>query len=141
MNLGLAIAIAADGFKDITDKGNQPYILHCLRVMNSMPENDWELRAIAVLHDVIEDEVCTLKQLIDLKFSDRIIRGVMDLTHNEMDSYEDYIKRISLNKDAVKVKLADLRDNSDINRLKGLTKKDFDRMEKYHKAYIYLSKI
>jgi hypothetical protein len=25
--------------------------------------------------------------------------------------------------------------------VKGLTKKDFDRMEKYHKAYTYLSKI
>ena len=56
-------------------------------------------------------------------------------------SYDDYIKKIATDKDAVKVKLADLKDNSDITRLKGLTKKDFDRMEKYHRSYIYLSKI
>lgn len=39
------------------------------------------------------------------------------------------------------VKLADLKDNSDITGLNGLTKKDFDRMEKYHKSYVYLSSI
>ena len=49
--------------------------------------------------------------------------------------------KISTDKLATKVKLADLKDNSDITRLKGLSKKDFDRMEKYHRSYIYLSKI
>ena len=55
--------------------------------------------------------------------------------------YKDYIKAISFNADATKVKLADLKDNSDITRLKGLSKKDFDRMEKYHRSFVYLSKI
>lgn len=36
MNLGRAISIAAQGFQNITDKGGQPYILHCIRVMNQM---------------------------------------------------------------------------------------------------------
>lgn len=141
MNLGIAIAITAEGFKNVLDKGNQPYILHCLRVMNNLNTNDWELKAIAVMHDNLEDGVCTAKDLINLGFSMRVIDTLMDLTHNKKDSYEDYIKRISLNEDAVKIKLADLKDNSDITRLKGLTKKDFDRIEKYHKAYVYLSKL
>jgi len=41
--------------------------------------------------------------------------------------------------DARMIKLADLRHNSDIMRMKGLSKKDFDRLEKYHRAYAYLS--
>lgn len=51
------------------------------------------------------------------------------------------IKAISFNEDARLVKLADLKDNSDITRLKGLRKKDLERMEKYHRSYIYLSEI
>lgn len=63
------------------------------------------------------------------------------LTHRKGVPYDDYIKMVAFNLDAVKVKLADLKDNSDITRLKGLSKKDFDRMEKYHRSFIYLSKI
>ena len=36
------------------------------------------------------------------------------------------------------IKLTDLEHNSKITRLKGLRKKDFDRLEKYHRAYTYL---
>ncbi len=53
MNLGRAISIAAQGFQNITDKGGQPYILHCIRVMNQMDTE--EEKIVAILHDVIED--------------------------------------------------------------------------------------
>jgi len=139
--LGLAISIAAEGFKDKTDKGGQPYILHCLRVMNSVDQNDEELKIIAVLHDVVEDGICTYGALVNFGFSDRVLYNVNLLTHDKSVDYMEYIKRIAHSSDAVKVKLADLKDNSDITRLKGLTKKDFDRMEKYHTAYTYLSNI
>ncbi len=138
--LAHAISIAAKGFENKLDKGEQPYILHCLRVMNSVGE-DVELKIIAVLHDVIEDGVCTYGDLVNYGFSDRVLYNVSLLTHDKSVEYMDYIKRIAHSPDAVKVKLADLKDNSDITRLKGLTKKDFDRMEKYHTAYTYLSKI
>jgi (p)ppGpp synthase/HD superfamily hydrolase len=141
MNLGIAIAIAAKGFENKTDKAGEPYILHCLRVMNGVDQNDKELMAMAVLHDVVEDGVCTINDLISHGFSQRVLIGVITLTHNKDVSYDDYIKHISACPDAVKVKLADLKDNSNITRLKGLTKKDFDRMEKYHRSYTYLSKI
>lgn len=51
-----------------------------------------------------------------------------------------YIKNIAGDPDAKAIKLADLKDNMDTTRLKKLRKKDIDRMEKYHKAYVYLSK-
>ena len=137
--LGKAISITAQAFSGKIDKGGQPYILHCLRVMNAMPKNDSELRCAAVMHDLIEDTKWTISQLVELGFSDRVIKAVVAMTHLD-ESYEDYITDISLNPDATLIKLADLRDNSDITRLKGLTKKDFKRMEKYHKAFTYLSK-
>lgn len=141
MNLATAIAIAAEGFKDKVDKAGKPYILHCLRVMNSVDQNDGELMSIAMLHDVVEDDVCTLQDLYIKHFSQRVLKAVDLLTHEKHIPYDNYIRQLSYNKDAVVVKLADLKDNSDITRLKGLTKSDFDRMEKYHKAFTYLSKI
>jgi (p)ppGpp synthase/HD superfamily hydrolase len=139
--LGKAIALAAQSFENVKDKGGQPYILHCLRVMNNLHTDDEELKIIAVLHDVPEDTSIGLNTLQDLGFSFRVLSALDLLTHRKGVPYDDYIKAISFNADAIKVKLADLKDNSDITRLKGLTKKDFDRMEKYHRSYMYLSKI
>lgn len=137
--LAKAIALAARVFENRTDKAGQPYILHCLRVMNGVDQNDTELMQIAILHDVIEDTDVTLSDLNDMGFSMRVITALHLLTHIDSVSYDDYIKGIATNKDAVAVKLSDLKDNSNITRLKGLRKKDFDRMEKYHKAFVYLS--
>ena len=105
-------------------------------------EKDFELQSIALLHDGPEDGICTIKELHDLGFSERVIDAVKLLTHNKKDDYLTvYIPKIATNIDAVKVKLADLKDNSDISRLKGLSKKDFDRVQKYHTAYTYLKDI
>ena len=49
------------------------------------------------------------------------------------------LDKLMTRKDSILVKLADLRHNSDIRRLKGLTEKDFTRMQKYHRMYIALS--
>lgn len=136
--LGKAIAIAAKGFENRNDKGGEPYILHCLRVMNNLHTRDKELQSIAVLHDCIEDGVCTLGELAKEGFSIRVITALNLLTHDKSTPYDEYISALSSNRDAVQVKLSDLRDNSDITRLKGLGKDDLERMYKYHKAYTYL---
>src|SRR6185437_14467021 len=103
--LGLAISIASRGFQDKTDKSGKPYILHCLRVMNAMDQKDEELMQIAVLHDVVEDTNITVEDLISHGFSPRVLEAVVFLTHHPRDSYDFYIKLISNNPDAVKVKL------------------------------------
>lgn len=141
MNLAIAIALTAEGFKNKTDKSGEPYILHCLRVMNNLHTKDKELQSIAVMHDVVEDGIVTQYQLADLGFSDRVLQAIYLLTHRKGEEYDNYIKQVAFNKDAILVKLADLKDNSDITRLKGLTKADLDRAEKYHRAYTYLSKV
>lgn len=139
-NLSKAIALASKLFECTLDKSGKPYILHCLRVMNNVNQKDEELMQIAVLHDVTEDTDYTIEDLAKIGFSSRVL-SALTLLHHDKDKqdYDSYIKGISTNKDATIVKLADLKDNSDITRLKGLRKKDFDRLEKYHKAFVYLT--
>lgn len=138
--LGTAIAIAAGGFKDITDKAGEPYILHCLRVMNNPRLNTKFKKIVGVLHDCPEDDIITLEELSKI-FPAEIINALQLLDHKHSGlTYDDYIQRLSFNEIATDVKLADLEDNSQITRLKGLGKKDFTRMEKYHRAYVYLSR-
>lgn len=134
-----AIAIAGVAFEHKFDKGGNPYIEHCLSVMNRMPKSDPEIRAAAVLHDLIEDTDWSFDDLRKEGFSERVIETVRMLTHDHTVSYDDYIRKIRTNDDARRIKLADLEDNSNITRLKGLRAKDFARLEKYCKAYVYLS--
>lgn len=135
--LAKAIKLASEVFQNTFDKGGEPYMMHCLRVMMNVG-NDNERKCIAILHDIVEDTNITLQDLRNMCFSERIINAVDCLTHKKGEDYMTYIKRISTHPDAIIVKRADLKDNSDITRLKGLRKKDFDRMEKYIQAYTYL---
>jgi (p)ppGpp synthase/HD superfamily hydrolase len=140
--LGRAIAIASEAFQNVTDRGGQPYILHCLHVMNQMPEYDHDLRCIAVLHDLVEDSPnWDFERLYRENYSDRVINGIKLLTHDDQVPYDEYIELISESHDATRVKLADLRHNSDITRIKGVRQKDLDRIAKYHKSYMRLRDI
>lgn len=136
--LALAISITAKSFENVLDKGGQPYILHCIRVMNNV-QGDECVKCASVMHDLIEDTDWTFEKLTALGFSDKTIGLLHLVTHQKGTSYEDYIKAIAVNKDATEIKKRDLEDNCNITRIKGLRKKDFDRIEKYHRAYIYLS--
>ncbi|MBK7362868.1 MAG: GTP pyrophosphokinase [Micavibrio sp.] len=143
--LGLAISIASKAFENTLDKGGKPYILHCLWVMNKVRHLGEEAMITAILHDIIEDTDensetnYTFAKLTELGFSDNVIGNLHLLTHNKETPYDEYIKAISVSKIATEVKKADLEHNSNITRLKGLRKKDFDRLEKYSRAFIYLS--
>lgn len=143
--LDTAIMIAATAFEGKHDKGGQPYILHCLAVMYQIPEEEPQLRIAAVLHDLFEDcpDDWDFERLIRMGFEAETVMTIETITHHNGESYENYIKRINLcphlNFGAKRIKKADLRHNSDILRMKGLRAKDFARLEKYHKAYQYLS--
>uniref|UniRef100_A0AAU7PII5 Uncharacterized protein n=1 Tax=Salmonella phage SalP219 TaxID=3158864 RepID=A0AAU7PII5_9CAUD len=137
--LALAIKIAAEGHLNQKDKGGNPYILHPLKVMHYLKTDDFQLMAIAALHDVLEDTDVTAADLVMLGFSNRVKDAVVILTKKEGQSPEEYFENIALNYDAVRVKLADLRHNSDVRRLKGLTDKDLLRVRKYHNLYIRLT--
>ncbi|ATS93504.1 putative metal dependent phosphohydrolase [Pectobacterium phage DU_PP_I] len=64
--------------------------------------------------------------------SSRVIDGITRLTKVKDQHPEHYLRGILESYDACRVKLADLRHNTDIRRLKGLREKDLQRMAKYH---------
>jgi (p)ppGpp synthase/HD superfamily hydrolase len=137
--LAKAIAIAALAHKNQVDKGGKPYILHPLWVMDRVRHLGEDYMIVAVLHDVVEDSKDW--SFVDLSkegFNQNVMYALSLLTHNPDISYDDYIKAIALDPIAKAVKLRDLEHNTKITRLKGLRKKDFDRLEKYHRAYTYL---
>lgn len=137
--LAKAIRVAAMAHEEQVDKGGKPYILHPLWVMDRVRHLGEDYMIVAVLHDVIEDTNTKWDDLIRAGFNQNVIHALMLLCHDkDKVSYEDYIKAIAQDPIAKAVKLRDLEHNTKVTRLKGLRKKDFDRLEKYHKAYTYL---
>jgi (p)ppGpp synthase/HD superfamily hydrolase len=118
------------------DKGGRPYILHPLRVMSFLKTDDEELQCIALGHDVIEDTKVTYKDLTEAGISQRVQDGIRALTKVPGETYDEYKERVFASKDAMMVKMCDLRHNSDIRRLKGVTEKDIARIAKYHQFYL-----
>lgn len=130
MTLERAIEIAAAAHAGQVDKGGHPYILHPLRVMLAVSER---ARVVAVLHDVIEDggHLDRMDALSSEEFD-----ALDALTRRRGEPWDDYLGRVEANPLAVEVKLADLRDNMDVTRLRApLTMKDWARLEKYRAAH------
>lgn len=130
--LSAAILLATNAHAGQYDKAGQPYILHALKVLHYTKSDDEELQCIAVLHDVVEDCDVSWEDLVRAGMSDRVIRGVMALTKQRGQSYAEYKNLVFANADAMRVKLADLRHNSDIRRLKGVSERDRARILRYH---------
>lgn len=133
-----AIQIAARAHAGQKDKAGSPYILHALRVMLRM-KTPIEM-IVAVLHDVVEDTSFTLGKLKNLGLPRRALRCLDLLTHKKSVSYEVYLQGIARDPLATKVKLADLRDNMDLSRIKRITRRDINRLRKYKRAVKFLSK-
>jgi hypothetical protein len=57
------------------------------------------------------------------------------------ETEEEYQTRVMSNDDSIIVKKADLRHNTDIRRLKGVTDKDLARIAKYQKFYLRLESL
>ena len=134
--LSAMILVATNAHAGQFDKGGRPYILHPLRVMSFLKKDDEELQCIAVGHDVIEDTKTTYADLRSIGISERVISGIKALTKVPGETLDEYKTRVFENEDAMRVKLCDLRHNSDIRRLKGVTEKDVARMAKYHMFYM-----
>lgn len=130
------LVIATNAHHGQFDRGGRPYILHPLRVMSFLKDDDEELQCIALGHDVIEDTKVTYKDLRDAGMTERVIDGIRALTKQPGETYEEYKMRVFANIDAMRVKLCDLRHNTDIRRLKGVTEKDIARIAKYQVFYL-----
>ena len=134
--LAQMLHIATSAHHGQFDRGGNPYILHPLKVMHYLKSTDEELMCMALGHDVIEDTSVTYKDLRDAGISERVINGIWRLTKQPGQTYEEYKEGVFSNEDAMWVKMADLRHNTDIRRLKGVTEKDIARIAKYQIFYM-----
>lgn len=126
-----AMIIAYNAHQNQFDKANVPYIYHPIHIAEQM---DTEVECIvALLHDVVEDTNITFDYL-EKVFPKDIIDVLKVLTHDKKVDYLEYIRNVKNNPIATKIKLADLKHNSDITRLDIITETDLKRMEKYKKA-------
>ena len=132
------LVIATNAHAGQFDRGGNPYILHPLRVMSYLNTDDEELMCTALGHDVIEDTKITYRDLRDAGISERVIAGIRALTKLPGQTYDEYKEGVFASVDAMRVKMADLRHNTDIRRLKGISEKDIERMAKYQKFYLEL---
>jgi (p)ppGpp synthase/HD superfamily hydrolase len=134
-----AIAIASEAHQGQLDKAGQPYVLHPLRMMQRLSGEQAQI--VAVLHDVVEDTPWSLAQLRAEGFSEALLAAVDALTRREAESYEEFIERLLPNPLARQVKLADLEDNMDLRRIAELGEKDWERLQRYHRAWRRISQI
>ena len=132
--LNKAIIIAAKIHKGKKGRNHEPAIMHPIRVMGMM--NDNNSRTVAVLHDVVESGKISIPELKQAGFNKKICKAVDLLSRRKGEKYNHYIDRLKDNNLAVTVKLADLIDN--FSRRKGYkkaSKVDLQKIKKYKKAY------
>jgi (p)ppGpp synthase/HD superfamily hydrolase len=118
------------------DKAGVDYIRHPETVADFVSSD--EEKAAAYLHDTIEDTDVTVETLREAGIPEKVVEAVKVLTHDKSQDYFKYLKLIKANPIARTVKLADLKHNSDLSRLKNITDKDRQRLSKYNKAIQYL---
>lgn len=104
-----AIAMAKEVHADDV-YGDKPYIYHCLRVMCNF--QNMTCRIVAVLHDAYEDHPDKISlEEIDFLFGPVVRDAIRAISRHKGEDYFDYIHRCSNDEVALKVKLADLREN------------------------------
>ena len=106
--------------------GDEPYIHHAVRVADRIGHSDEIGVAVAFLHDVVEDTEYTLEDLRRNDFSDETLDAVDAITRRKNEKYFDYIRRLSSNPIAKRVKIADLQES--------LSQGDLSLSTRYYKA-------
>lgn len=130
----MALDLCKEYHADQKDKNGRVYYEHPIRLATQV-ESDEE-KIVALLHDIIEDTPITALDLENYGIPKECIDAVMLLTKAKETPYGEYINKIkdSSNNLAIRVKIVDLKDNSNLTRIKQLTPKDLNRTEKYIRA-------
>lgn len=149
------LIIAQEAHKADVDKAGASYILHPLLVSMMVKAHERSLlkrlgaqlsdveleqaQAVALLHDVLEDTPITYDDLMMVHHLPMAVcDAVLALTKVEGEDYFVYLQRVKANKLSRIVKLADLLDNANLDRLPKITEKDRERKKKYQKAMLFL---
>ena len=127
-----ALKLCFEAHKEQVDKTGLPYVFHPFHLAEQM--DDEASTVCALLHDVIEDTPITLADLEKMGFPTEVLEALSLLTHDENVPYMDYVRSISANPIATRVKIADLTHNSDGTRLDTIDEWAERRNEKYREA-------
>ncbi|WP_075676113.1 HD domain-containing protein [Stenotrophomonas sp. TD3] len=124
--------LAEEAHATQTDKAGRPYIEHVARVAAAVAGDD-AAEMVAWLHDVLEDQPAFASNV--MLFPQDVVEAVFDLTRGVNKSEAFYYWNIRHNPLSLKVKLADIADNSDESRLALLDPETAGRLRsKYAKA-------
>ena len=134
----LALSIATQAHEGQLDKAGVDYIEHPIYVASQVDTE--EEKAVALLHDVIEDSPVSAEELLQAGLPETVVTAVQVLTKEKEQDYQTYLETVKKNPLARVVKLADLKHNSDLSRLSSITEKDRERLKKYKKAIDFLSR-
>lgn len=123
--------------------GDKPYTYHLGQVRSAVikinyPDNRgvapygeedtyYKLEMVANLHDSEEDTYLTSQDLLDIGFPEDVVEAVTLVTKKEGVSYKDYLKLLSQNELAWKVKVADTY----CNLTESMKDGDVKRVRKY----------
>lgn len=139
MDLDLVLQVVNVAHRGQVDKGGMSYIGHLERVRKGVVSRFGrkysvstleDLEAAALLHDSLEDKKLSEEFILNLTNSS-VLGIVKSLTRPEKFSYEDYIAGMNSSW-VIDVKIADLYDNLDPQRMKLLPP---DIREKMCKRY------
>lgn len=120
------------------DKAGKSYMEHLSFVAHEMETEDEKI--VAYLHDILEDTDCTEDDLLHkYEISEELVEAVVAITKLPNEPYDTYLKRVSENGMARRVKLKDILHNSDETRLPDPSKYPERLRKKYQKAYRFLS--
>ena len=136
LELAIALAVRAHHGQRYPSPETEPYIMHPFRVMLGV--SGVRARAVAVLHDVLEDTAVTVEELREANLSSEVVDAVIALTRRSGQTYEQYIAQVAGNAIARPVKLADLADNLANNQRLTRRPDVVARIERYKQAIRWL---
>lgn len=140
-----AMITAYNAHQGQTDKSGVPYIFHPFSVAERVSEQGGDEYAVcaALLHDVVEDTKVSFSDL-EKDYPERVMDVLRLLTHEQGQSYEEYLLNIKNEPDrgirdmALFVKCADLWHNMNESRVEGVAQVNEKQLsywrEKYKKA-------
>lgn len=114
------------------DKAGRPYIEHPMAVASLLDTEDDKV--VGLLHDILEDTDCPPAEIL-ARFGPEVLADVIALTHRAGESRDEYLRRVRRHGGrAVRVKMADIRHNTDGSRLALLDHSERARLEDKYRS-------
>lgn len=110
----------------VNPKTGEVYLTHPAHVAAHVTGD--AAKAVAWLHDVVEDTDVTLDDLRAAGLSEEVVRGVDAMTYRPGEEYLAFVRRAAADPLGRVVKEADVRHNLDLGRIPVPTERDLERV-------------